>query len=73
MPQEIDIRGVFNPASTPADVAETQAGLFDALRRGELRPVVGQAVALADAPRAHVEVMAPASGGSTGNIVLLVE
>ena len=42
------------------------------LASGALTPMVGAAIPLAEAARAHVEVIEPSSGGKVGNIVLVV-
>jgi NADPH2:quinone reductase len=55
--------------SIPADAAAAvQAALVAGLGNGTLRPVVGKEMPLADAPRAHKEVMQP---GAYGKIVLI--
>jgi NADPH:quinone reductase len=55
--------------TTPADeVAEIHAGLYAGLANGTLRPVVGKRIPLAEAPRAHKEVLEP---GAAGKIVLI--
>src|SRR5262249_46792353 len=53
---------------TPAEEAEIDAGLVAGLASGTLRPVVGKEMPLAEAPRAHKEVLEP---GAAGKIVLL--
>ena len=53
-------------------MAATHRALYDAMNRGALTPMVGMALPLADAPRAHVEVMEPSAGGKVGNITLVV-
>jgi NADPH:quinone reductase len=55
-------------AVTPAEAADIHAGLFAGLENGTLRPVVGKELALADAARAHKEILEP---GSVGKIVLI--
>jgi NADPH:quinone reductase len=50
------------------DFADINAGLVAGLDNGTLRPVVGKEMDLADAPRAHKEVLEP---GAFGKIVLL--
>jgi NADPH2:quinone reductase len=44
------------------------AGLFAGLENGTLRPVVGKELPLAEAARAHKEILEP---GSAGKIVLI--
>lgn len=53
----------------PDELRSVHAALVAGLESGTLRPVVGKEMALADAPRAHEEVMQP---GAHGKIVLLV-
>ena len=52
----------------PNEMAEIQAGLYAGLENGTLRPVVGKRLPLAEAPRAHKEVLEP---GASGKIVLI--
>ncbi len=52
-------------------VQEIHAQLYAAMEGGALTPVVGMKLPLEEAPKAHVEVMAPSAGGATGNIVLI--
>jgi NADPH2:quinone reductase len=51
-----------------AETAQINAGLVAGLESGTLNPVIGKEMSLADAPRAHQEVMAP---GAYGKIVLV--
>jgi NADPH2:quinone reductase len=53
---------------TDLETAEVNAALVAGLGTGTLKPVVGKEMPLADAARAHVEVMA---GGAYGKIVLV--
>jgi NADPH2:quinone reductase len=53
---------------SPQDLASIHAALVAGLEAGTLRPVVGREVPLADAARAHEEVMKP---GAYGKIVLI--
>jgi len=53
---------------TAAEEADIHAGLFAGLENGTLRPVVGKALPLAEAARAHTEILEP---GSAGKIVLV--
>jgi NADPH2:quinone reductase len=48
--------------------ADIHAGLLAAMENGTLRPVVGKEIPLAEAARAHKEIMEP---GSQGKIVLI--
>ena len=48
--------------------AEIHAGLIAGLENGTLRPIVGKELPLAEAPRAHKEVLEP---GAFGKIVLV--
>src|SRR6266852_3359283 len=60
-------RGFTLWAVTPAEEADIHAGLFAGLENGTLRPIVGKELSLADAARAHKEILEP---GSAGKIVL---
>jgi NADPH:quinone reductase len=53
---------------TPTEEADIHAGLISGLENGTLRPVVGKEVPLADAARAHKEILEP---GASGKIVLI--
>jgi NADPH2:quinone reductase len=55
-------------AVTDSESLEVHAALFAGLENGTLRPVVGKKIPLAEAARAHKEVMSP---GASGKIVLL--
>jgi NADPH2:quinone reductase len=49
-------------------MAEIHAALFAGMENGTLRPVVGKKLPLAEAARAHREVLEP---GAAGKIVLI--
>jgi NADPH2:quinone reductase len=68
MAKEAIVQGVLLFNVTPHDVVEIHAGLYAGFENGSLRPVVGQEMRLADAPRAHEAVMAP---GAYGKIVVI--
>jgi len=53
---------------TPAEEADIRAGLIAGLEDGTLRPVVGKELPLAEAARAHKEILEP---GASGKIVLV--
>lgn len=53
---------------TPTEEAEIHAGLIAGLENGTLRPVVGKELPLAEAARAHKEILEP---GAAGKMVLL--
>ncbi|HET8925878.1 MAG TPA: NADPH:quinone reductase [Candidatus Acidoferrum sp.] len=55
-------------AITPAEEAEIHAGLIAGLENGTLRPIVGKELQLAEAARAHKEILEP---GAAGKIVLV--
>jgi NADPH2:quinone reductase len=55
-------------ATQPAELAEIHAGLFAGLENGTLRPVVAKQLPLAEAAKAHVEILQP---GASGKIVLV--
>jgi NADPH:quinone reductase len=62
------IRGFTLWAITAAEEAEIHAGLFAGLENGTLRPVVAKELPLAEAARAHQEIV---GGGAAGKIVLI--
>ncbi len=53
---------------TEAEENEIHAGLIAGLENGTLRPIVGKELPLAEAPRAHKEILEP---GAFGKIVLV--
>jgi NADPH:quinone reductase len=55
-------------AITPAEEADIHAGLIAGLENGTLRPVVGKELPLAEAARAHKEIL---ESGAAGKIVLI--
>jgi NADPH2:quinone reductase len=57
---------LFN--ASPQELAEIHAGLGAGLENRALNPVIGKEMPLADAARAHVEIMEP---GAHGKIVLI--
>jgi NADPH:quinone reductase len=61
-------RGFALWAITPAEEADIHAGLIAGLENGTLRPVVGKELPLAEAARAHKEILEP---GAAGKIVLI--
>src|SRR5499427_6818295 len=61
-------RGFTLWAITPEEEADIHAGLIAGLENGTLRPVVGKELPLAEAARAHKEVLEP---GASGKIVLI--
>ncbi len=61
-------RGFTVWAITPGEEAEIHAGLTAGLENGTLRPVVGKELPLAEAARAHKEILEP---GAAGKIVLV--
>jgi NADPH:quinone reductase-like Zn-dependent oxidoreductase len=73
MATELDVRGIFMPASTSAEVQDIHSELFNLLAEGAMSPIVGMVLPLAEAATAHNEVMAPSGGGATGNIVIEID
>ncbi|MDD2764480.1 MAG: NADPH:quinone reductase [Opitutaceae bacterium] len=66
MRAEGSIVGVL--AGSPEEVAQAHAAIGAGLRAGTLRPVVGKELPLAEAPRAHHEII---EGAACGKIVLV--
>ena len=62
------IRGFTLWAITPAEEADIHAGLSAGLENGTLRPVVAKELPLAEAARAHQEIL---ERGAAGKIVLI--
>jgi len=61
-------RGFTLWAITPAEEADIHAGLIAGLENGTLSPVVGKELPLAEAARAHKEILEP---GAAGKMVLI--
>jgi NADPH2:quinone reductase len=70
MSREADIRGMTLFATTDQEAREMRAALGAGLENGTLRPVVGQKIPLAEAARAHEEIMK--HSGALGKVVLIV-
>jgi len=68
MSRRASIRGFRLWAITPGEEAEIHAALFAGLENGTLCPIVGKELPLADAARAHKEILEP---GSAGKMVLV--
>jgi NADPH2:quinone reductase len=67
MGRRASIRAFTLWAITAAEEAAIHAGLFAGLENGTLRPIVSKKLLLADAVRAHKEILEP---GAAGKIVL---
>ena len=68
MGRRASIRAFSLWLATEAELAEMHAGLFAAMESGTLRPVVGKEIPLAEAARAHKEIL---ESGTAGKIVLV--
>lgn len=68
MSRNADIRGMSLMYATEPEVSTVHAALVAGLENGNLRPIIGQKMSLAEAPRAHQAVMEP---GAYGKIVLM--
>jgi NADPH:quinone reductase len=68
MTRDADILGMTLFNATPEEFRAIHAALRDGLEAGALRPVVGRELPLAEAARAHRDVLAP---GAHGKIVLI--
>jgi len=62
------VRGFTLWAITEAEASEIYAGIGAGLENGTLRPVVGKELPLAEAARAHKEILEP---GAAGKVVLV--
>ena len=67
MGRRASIRAFTLWAIATAEEADIHAGLFAGLENGTLWPIVGKKFLLADAARAHQEILEP---GAAGKIVL---
>jgi NADPH2:quinone reductase len=70
MSREADIRGMTLFAASDRDLREIYAALRTGLENGSLHPVIGAKLPLAEAGRAHEEIMK--HSGALGKIVLTV-
>jgi len=68
MGRNADIRGMTLFLATGPELAATHAALGAGLENGSLRPIIGREIPLAEAARAHEEVM---KAGAYGKIVLI--
>ncbi len=68
MSRRASARGFSLWAITPVEEAEIHAGLMAGLENSTLRPIVGKELPLAEAARAHKEILDP---GAAGKIVLV--
>lgn len=68
MARRASIRAFTLWAITQSEESEIHAGIVAGLENGTLRPVVGKEMPLAEAPRAHKEIIEP---GAAGKIVLV--
>lgn len=68
MSRRASARGFTLWAITETEEADIHAGIIAGLENGTLRPIVGKEMPLADAPRAHKEILEP---GAHGKIVLV--
>jgi NADPH2:quinone reductase len=69
MGRDADIRGTTLMNTSEPEYREMHAALVAGLENGTLRPVIGERIPLAEAPRAHVEIMKPS--GARGKMVLV--
>ncbi len=68
MAKDATIKGLTNWNATPAELAVAHAAIVAGMLRSGFKPQVGKEMPLADAPRAHEEVLKP---GAYGKIVLV--
>jgi NADPH2:quinone reductase len=68
MARRSSVRGFTLWATTEAETTEIHAGLRAGFENGTLRPIVGKEIPLAEASRAHKEVLAP---GAHAKIILV--
>jgi NADPH:quinone reductase len=69
MARESDIRGVTLMKTTPEEYRMMHAALGAGLQNGTLKPLIGKRIPLAEAGRAHEQIMQPS--GAAGKMVLL--
>jgi NADPH2:quinone reductase len=68
MARRASARGFTLWAITASEEADIHAGIIAGLENGTLRPIIGKELPLAEAARAHVEILQP---GAAGKIVLV--
>jgi NADPH2:quinone reductase len=68
MARRASLRGFTLWAVTEQEAADIHAGVGAAMENGTLRPIVGKEIPLAEAARAHKEILEP---GAAGKIVLI--
>ena len=68
IPRRASIRAFTLWDITSAEEADIHAGLIAGLENGTLRPVVGKELPLAEAARAHKDILEP---GAAGKIILI--
>jgi NADPH2:quinone reductase len=68
MGKDATVVGFTNWNATPSELAIAHAAIVAGMRRSGFKPQVGREMPLADAPRAHEEVLKP---GAFGKIVLI--
>lgn len=67
MKRDADIRGMTLMNATEPELSKIHGDLIAGMEKGTLRPIIGQELPLAEAARAHEQVM---SSGAFGKIVL---
>lgn len=68
MMKDLDIRGIALWNATPEQIKPMMQDILAGVAAGELRPVIGREMPLAEAAQAHVAVLQP---GAYGKIVLI--
>ena len=68
MVRNADIRGASLGPVSDDEISKVEEALVEGLKNGSLRPVVGKEIPLAEAARAHDEILKP---GAYGKIVLI--
>ena len=71
MSREADIRGVTLMNTSDAEYKEMHAALVAGLESGALHPIIGERIPLAEAARAHTEIMS--GSGARGKMVLVCQ
>lgn len=67
MMKELDVRGIALWNADPAHVMDMMRDILSALSAGEINPIVGRRMPLAEASQSHIQVLEP---GAYGKIVL---
>lgn len=70
MSKRASVHGVFLSLATQPEIEDMNAALVRAIELGVVKPHISKIFPLAEAAKAHEEVITPSAGGALGKIVL---